>query len=74
MTPTKARGIVPPTIGGDHWITYPLLHGVTQAMPGKRLGIDAYHDLRKAHLGAESSGVPFRKALELPGEPAPRSC
>jgi formimidoylglutamase len=66
------RGIVPLTIGGDHWITYPLLKGLTDALPGKRLGIihfDAHHDLRKAHLGAESSGVPFRKALELPGNP-----
>jgi arginase family enzyme len=35
---------------------------------GKKLGIihfDAHHDLRRAHLGAESSGVPFRKAIEL---------
>ncbi|HZS81553.1 MAG TPA: agmatinase family protein [Stellaceae bacterium] len=67
------RGIVPVTIGGDHWIAHPLLHGVARALPGKRLGVihfDAHHDLRKAHLGAESSGVPFRKALEeLPGTP-----
>ena len=66
------HGIVPLTIGGDHWITYPLLKGLTDALPGKRIGIihfDAHHDLRKAHLGAESSGVPFRKALELPGGP-----
>src|SRR5437763_8473969 len=66
------RGIVPLTIGGYHWITYPLLKGVTDALPGRRLGIihfDAHHDLRKAHLGAESSGVPFRRALELPGGP-----
>jgi formimidoylglutamase len=66
------RGIVPVTIGGDHWITYPLLKGVADALPGKRIGVihfDAHHDLRKAHLGAESSGVPFRKALELPGGP-----
>jgi len=69
-----ARGIVPVTIGGDHWITYPLIKGLTDALPGKRVGVihfDAHHDLRKAHLGAESSGVPFRKALELPGSPIP---
>lgn len=66
------RGIVPVTVGGDHWIAYPLLAGVAAALAGKRLGVihfDAHHDLRKAHLGAESSGVPFRKALELPGTP-----
>ena len=27
-----ARGIVPLTIGGDHWITYPLLKGLTDAL------------------------------------------
>jgi formimidoylglutamase len=63
-----ARGVVPITIGGDHSIAYPLIRGVTRAMgAGQRLGImhfDAHHDLRAAHLGAESSGVPFRKALE----------
>jgi formimidoylglutamase len=66
------RGIVPVSVGGDHWVAYPLIEGVTEALPGKKLGIihfDAHHDLRKAHLGAESSGVPFRKALELPGTP-----
>ena len=62
------RGILPVTIGGDHSIAYPCLRGVVRALGmGKRLGIihfDAHHDLREAHLGAESSGVPFRKALE----------
>jgi len=62
------RGIAPVSIGGDHSIAYPLIRGVTQGLPkGARLGIihfDAHHDLRAAHLGAESSGVPFRKALE----------
>jgi formimidoylglutamase len=63
-----ARGIVPLSIGGDHSIAYPCLRGVVGALGGqRRLGIihfDAHHDLRAAHLGAESSGVPFRKALE----------
>ena len=62
------RGIVPVSVGGDHSIAYPLIRGVTEGMaPGARLGVihfDAHHDLRSAHLGAESSGVPFRKALE----------
>ena len=59
-------------IGGDHSITWPLLEGVTTALDGKHLGVvhfDAHHDLREAHFGAESSGVPFRKALEFPGSP-----
>ncbi|MDQ0474629.1 agmatinase family protein [Labrys wisconsinensis] len=66
-----ARGIVPVMLGGDHSIAFPNLRGVIEALgPGKRLGVihlDAHHDLRKAHLGAESSGVPFRKTLEMPG-------
>lgn len=64
-----SRGVVPVMIGGDHSIAFPNLRGVMQALgPGKKLGVvhfDAHHDLRKAHLGAESSGVPFRKALEM---------
>jgi formimidoylglutamase len=63
-----ARGIAPVSVGGDHSVAYPLIRGVVRGMrPGARLGIlhfDAHHDLRSAHLGAESSGVPFRKALE----------
>ncbi len=63
-----SRKIVPVAVGGDHSIAYPCLRGVVQGLgAGKRLGIihfDAHHDLRAAHLGAESSGVPFRKALE----------
>ncbi|MBN8944736.1 MAG: agmatinase family protein [Rhizobiales bacterium] len=68
ITGLVARGIVPVSIGGDHSIAYPCMRGVVRALgAGKRLGIihfDAHHDLRAAHLGAESSGVPFRKALE----------
>jgi len=66
-----AKGIVPVMLGGDHSIAFPNLRGVIEAVgPGKNLGVihfDAHHDLRKAHLGAESSGVPFRKTLEMPG-------
>jgi len=65
-------GVVLVSIGGDHSITWPLLEGATQAHAGKRVGVihfDAHHDLREAHFGAESSGVPFRKALEFPDNP-----
>ncbi len=67
------RRIVPVIVGGDHSIAFPNIRGVVEALgPDKKLGIihfDAHHDLRKAHLGAESSGVPFRKALEMAGSP-----
>ena len=65
------RGIVPVSIGGDHSVAYPCLRGMAEGLGAeKHLGIvhfDAHHDLRAAHLGAESSGVPFRKALETLG-------
>ena len=63
------RGIAPLSIGGDHSIAWPILEGITAARSGRKVGIvhfDAHHDLREAHYGAESSGVPFRKALEFP--------
>jgi formimidoylglutamase len=67
-----AAGTIPVIIGGDHSVTWPILEGVTGALSGRRVGIvhfDQHHDLREAHFGAESSGVPFRKALEFPGAP-----
>jgi formimidoylglutamase len=66
------RGIRVLALGGDHSVSWPLIEGVCRALPGKRIGVvhfDAHHDLRESHLGALSSGVPFRKALELPGSP-----
>jgi formimidoylglutamase len=63
------RGVVPISIGGDHSIAWPILEGIAAARSGRRVGIvhfDAHHDLRETHFGAESSGVPFRKALEFP--------
>jgi formimidoylglutamase len=59
-------------VGGDHSITWPIVAGLAQARPGRRLGIihfDAHHDLREGHFGSISSGVPFRKILELPDSP-----
>ena len=66
-----AGGVVPISIGGDHSIAWPILEGITAARTGRRVGVvhfDAHHDLREAHFGAESSGVPFRKALEFPDD------
>ena len=56
-------------LGGDHSIAQPLIEGVMLADRHRRLGVihfDQHHDLRQSHFGAESSGVPFRKLLELP--------
>ena len=54
-------------IGGDHSIAFPILSGICEAMPEKKIGIiqfDADHDVRESHFGAVSSGVPFRWLLD----------
>ena len=59
-------------IGGDHSITWPVLEGVANGLAGRQIGVihfDAHHDLRESHFGAESSGVPLRKALTFDGAP-----
>ena len=64
--------IVPVTIGGDHSIAWPILEAATGCYGDQGVGVihfDAHHDLREAHFGAESSGVPFRKALNFKKDP-----
>jgi formimidoylglutamase len=65
-------GIVGIFIGGDHSMTWPILEALTTAYDGRHVGVihfDEHHDLRESHFGAESSGVPFRKALNFPRNP-----
>ena len=67
-----SAGTLVVAVGGDHSITWPMLEGVTAAVPSRQIGVihfDAHHDLRESHFGAESSGVPFRKALGFEGSP-----
>jgi formimidoylglutamase len=67
-----SAGVTTVAIGGDHSITWPVLEGVTGALASKPIGVihfDAHHDLRESHFGAESSGVPLRKALGFDGSP-----
>jgi formimidoylglutamase len=67
-----AAGTVVVAVGGDHSITWPMLEGVTAALSSRQIGVihfDAHHDLRESHFGAESSGVPLRKALAFEGSP-----
>lgn len=61
------RSITPVIVGGDHSIAEATIGGLCEARPDASIGIvhfDAHHDLREAHFGAESSGVPFRNLLE----------
>jgi formimidoylglutamase len=67
-----AAGVATVCVGGDHSISWPIFEGVSRGRPGERIGVihfDQHHDLREAHFGSESSGVPFRRILELPGNP-----
>lgn len=63
----SGRGIRAAIIGGDNSISYPTVRGLCEGLPGKTIAliqIDAHHDLRESHLGALSSGVPYRLLLE----------
>lgn len=54
-------------IGGDHGLAFPVLRGVAQGLPGRRIGVisvDAHFDVRISHHGEPSSGVPFRWILD----------
>lgn len=68
-----AHGIKPLIVGGDHSIAEAAIAGVCESLPGRQMGVihfDAHHDLREAHFGDKSSGVPFRKVLERSGREA----
>jgi formimidoylglutamase len=67
-----AHGTIGVFLGGDHSVAWPILEALTSAGGGRRVGVihfDEHHDLRESHFGAESSGVPFRKALNFPANP-----
>lgn len=53
-------------MGGDHGLTFPILRGITRAIPGRVgvISVDAHYDVRISHHGELSSGVPFRQMLE----------
>ncbi|MFQ6024693.1 MAG: arginase family protein [Acidiferrobacterales bacterium] len=58
------RGIKPAIIGGDNSISYPVVRGICQGMPGKKIALVHFD----AHRGAMSSGVPYRLLLERHGD------
>lgn len=64
-------GVAPIIIGGDHGTTYASIKALTNAVDGKVgiINIDAHLDVRISHHGEISSGTPYRRLLELPGQP-----
>ena len=61
------KGFTTITLGGDHSLGYPILHGLKQAHNTKEIGlinIDAHLDVREVIGGKINSGTPFRRVLE----------
>ncbi|MCL6597711.1 MAG: agmatinase family protein [Alicyclobacillus macrosporangiidus] len=53
-------------IGGDHGVTYPALRALAKSRGGKGgvIVLDCHYDVRVAHHGEQTSGVPFRRLVE----------
>jgi len=73
VTDMFKTGVTPVMIGGDHSLAYPDIKGLINFLgPGKKIGIiniDTHLDVRHSHHGEVSSGTPFRRLLEEPGQP-----
>ncbi|MEW6081025.1 MAG: agmatinase family protein [Bacillota bacterium] len=64
-------GVNPVILGGDHSITYATAKSLMNTTKGNigLIMIDGHLDVRISHHGEVSSGTPFRRLLEVPGEP-----
>ncbi len=53
-------------LGGDHGITYPVIKALakTRGGHGGIVMMDTHYDVRFAHHGEQTSGVPFRRLIE----------
>jgi agmatinase len=63
-------GATPVVLGGDHGTSYATILGLANAGGGPVgvVQIDAHLDVRALHRGEISSGTPFRRLLEAPGD------
>ncbi|CAO4173956.1 agmatinase [Methylorubrum populi] len=73
--PLAEGGIVPLSVGGDHFVTYPVLRALGAARPLGLIHIDAHSDTDDAQYGGSrlTHGTPFRRAVEA-GVLDPRRC
>ncbi len=62
----KAKGVLPLTAGGDHFVSLPILRGlVGRDAPVGMVHFDAHSDLYPPYFGGfDSHGTPFRRAIE----------
>jgi formimidoylglutamase len=71
ITSIYRTGTMPIIIGGDHGTTYASIKALTNVVRGQIgvINFDAHLDVRISHHGEISSGTPFRRLLDLPGQP-----
>jgi len=71
LTEIRRAGVTPLVLGGDHSLAYPNIKSLINVTGGPIgvINIDGHLDLRISHHGEVSSGTPFRRLLELPGQP-----
>lgn len=64
--PLAEAGLVPLSIGGDHFVTYPVLRALGRFEPVGLLHIDAHSDTDDSQYGGTflTHGTPFRRAIE----------
>nr|USU32167.1 agmatinase [Methylobacterium sp. OTU13CASTA1] len=64
--PLAAAGIVPLSVGGDHFVTYPVLRALGRDRPLGLVHIDAHSDTDDGQYDGSrlTHGTPFRRAIE----------
>jgi guanidinopropionase len=64
--PLADAGIVPLSVGGDHFVTYPVLRALGAARPVGLIHIDAHSDTDDGQYDGTrlTHGTPFRRAIE----------
>ena len=64
--PLAEAGIVPLSVGGDHFVTCPVLRALGAARPLGLIHIDAHSDTDDSQYGGSrlTHGTPFRRAVE----------
>ncbi|MCJ2045061.1 agmatinase [Methylobacterium sp. J-078] len=64
--PLAEAGIVPLSVGGDHFVTYPVLRALGRGEPVGLIHIDAHSDTDDGQYDGTrlTHGTPFRRAIE----------
>ncbi|MFY9292032.1 MAG: agmatinase [Methylorubrum rhodinum] len=73
--PLAEAGLVPLSVGGDHFVSYPVLRALGAARPLGLIHIDAHSDTDDSQYGGSrlTHGTPFRRAVEA-GVLDPKRC